>query len=77
MTKPDKTIINWFGLLGVLSFISYMAAVIFPQRALTLCSESIFSLGLTITAIEQKTNTAQGVVFINKGLMLCRYILAV
>jgi len=29
MNKSKKTFINWFGLLGVVSFISYAAAVVF------------------------------------------------
>ena len=33
MLKSGKTIINWLGLLGIVSFISYMAAVIFAPLA--------------------------------------------
>ena len=33
MTKINKTIINWLGLLGILSFVSYMTAVIFSPLA--------------------------------------------
>jgi hypothetical membrane protein len=33
MVKSKKTLINWLGLLGVVSFLSYAAAVVFSPFA--------------------------------------------
>ena len=80
MSVKDRTIINWFGLLGVVSLISFTAAVVFAPLAYTgydWKSMAVSDLGAANAAslvLWTKLNSLYGLCGIVCMMMVCVFI---